>query len=377
MGWRVRKYPLPKVVKTELENLSEMHPLVASMRSAAGATFSQLETATHLLPGTATAAWAERVVSNETDNKLKKLVGDDQRLPFLVMDSSESDDVAIGLSVGDRYFDGSDWFDEIPPESHLEKYDQDTVAFVAAALSDGADLVVLRQWTPLAFITAAGNQLDSPKDTTELPAKSLVVAIVDDIDKDAVLELVAIAPGPTLFRRHDGQWYDDPEWLQKVRAVVPPPMVQLEPGQIDGVVSQVDAATVGEPFKKEKKEKSEEGKSKPVRSSAGFTDEHWNRADEVAIRMALVAAKGNKVQGAKGAEQLRKYWLSGKGAAKIRWGTKGDWTRCVKQLTKYLGPRAKGYCNLMHARKLGMYPGQKKPPSAKVKAEAIAKQRGK
>lgn len=57
-----------------------------------------------------------------------------------------------------------------------------------------------------------------------------------------------------------------------------------------------------------------------------------------------------------GAEQLRRYWAEGKGAAKIRWGTGGDWYRCTKHLRKYMGTRAKGYCNLLHKRALGYYP---------------------
>ena len=48
------------------------------------------------------------------------------------------------------------------------------------------------------------------------------------------------------------------------------------------------------------------------------------------------------------AETLRQYWTTGKGASKIRWGTPGDWSRCTRQLSKYLGARAKGYCQLRH-----------------------------
>ena len=58
------------------------------------------------------------------------------------------------------------------------------------------------------------------------------------------------------------------------------------------------------------------------------------------------------------AERLRRYWLNGEGAAKIAWGTPGDWTRCVANLTPYMGTRAKGYCNLLHKRKLGKYPNE-------------------
>lgn len=60
------------------------------------------------------------------------------------------------------------------------------------------------------------------------------------------------------------------------------------------------------------------------------------------------------------AETLRRYWSSGgKGGAKIRWGTPGDWTRCERQLRKYLGPRAKGYCQKMHKRNTGVFTGSR------------------
>lgn len=60
------------------------------------------------------------------------------------------------------------------------------------------------------------------------------------------------------------------------------------------------------------------------------------------------------------AEKLRRYWVHGEGAAKIQWGTPGDWKRCVAELSKYMGTRAKGYCNLRHHDALGVYPGQEK-----------------
>lgn len=59
------------------------------------------------------------------------------------------------------------------------------------------------------------------------------------------------------------------------------------------------------------------------------------------------------------ATTLRRYWTTGPGAAKIRWGTRGDWTRCVKQLRKYMGPRAKGYCQNLHKRATSVYTGSR------------------
>lgn len=70
-----------------------------------------------------------------------------------------------------------------------------------------------------------------------------------------------------------------------------------------------------------------------------------------------MASRGRSSRG--NADQLRRYWTSGPGAAKIRWGTPGDWTRCTRQLHKYMGSRAKGYCQLLHRRATGVYTGSR------------------
>ena len=87
-----------------------------------------------------------------------------------------------------------------------------------------------------------------------------------------------------------------------------------------------------------------------------------NTVDDVALKMqeaisvaqAIIAAGGaDRNRG--NAEKLRRYWTRGKGALKIRWGQPGDWKRCVRYLSKYLGPRSKGYCQLRHKEALGIY----------------------
>ncbi|QGF20256.1 hypothetical protein SEA_SIXAMA_77 [Gordonia phage Sixama] len=60
------------------------------------------------------------------------------------------------------------------------------------------------------------------------------------------------------------------------------------------------------------------------------------------------------------ASHLRKYWVRGKGAVKIKWGTEGDFTRCVSQMRKYLGERARGYCAKRHKETVGYWPGDKR-----------------
>jgi hypothetical protein len=80
--------------------------------------------------------------------------------------------------------------------------------------------------------------------------------------------------------------------------------------------------------------------------------------DTAFVSDGLEAKAGGADRNRGGAGKLRRYWTHGAGAAKIRWGTPGDFMRCVHQLEKYLGPRAKGYCNLRHQEAVGGPPGQ-------------------
>ena len=56
--------------------------------------------------------------------------------------------------------------------------------------------------------------------------------------------------------------------------------------------------------------------------------------------------------------QLQRYWLAGKGAAKIRWGQKNDFYRCVRQLRKYFPDEPEGLCNILHQKAVGAAPGK-------------------
>lgn len=60
-----------------------------------------------------------------------------------------------------------------------------------------------------------------------------------------------------------------------------------------------------------------------------------------------------------GARRLRHYWTRGPGAAKIVWGTPGDFNRCVAQLGKYVTD-PKGLCNVYHRSATGHAPGKHK-----------------
>lgn len=55
--------------------------------------------------------------------------------------------------------------------------------------------------------------------------------------------------------------------------------------------------------------------------------------------------------------QLQRYWLAGKGAAKILWNIPGDFLRCVRQLRKYFPTDPEGLCNILHTKATGGPPG--------------------
>lgn len=59
-------------------------------------------------------------------------------------------------------------------------------------------------------------------------------------------------------------------------------------------------------------------------------------------------------------QTLRTYWTSGEGAAKIRWGTDGDFNRCRRQLAKYVPnpDYLAGTCANLHYVALGVWPGR-------------------
>jgi len=57
-------------------------------------------------------------------------------------------------------------------------------------------------------------------------------------------------------------------------------------------------------------------------------------------------------------DNLEDYWKHGEGAAKIRWGTDGDWTRCHIHLTKHVGSeQASRICAQWHHDLLHIWPG--------------------
>jgi hypothetical protein len=253
--------------------------------------------------------------------------------------------------------------------------------------------------------------------------EALYFAIVDEVDKTAVLDAVAIVKQngqPSAFVRAQGQWTASPDMLSQLQGSTPPPVVELpDPETVKTVLEQIDAHDAGEdqtePPASETVPAPEaapiaasgyampngsytiidvEDLQNAVVASAGsqdlFVKAHIRKRARALNRMDIVpaewrefslaeigelsASKGlygefgeilvaSGVPGVadtpsdfKNVAKLQAYWTHGKGALKIRWGTKGDLTRAHRHLSKYVGPqRAWGLAQKYHRSLFGVY----------------------
>ena len=186
-------------------------------------------------------------------------------------------------------------------------------------------------------------------ETSDIPA--IYMAIVAPDDPLAVLDLVALIPATaeeakaTTFTRKPGKWEKNERILADLNSPTPPPLVVLDDDSLTQVLEQIDGAL---------ETKTAAAWVEPLDCSLTAIYS-YSTGDLVAM-----VAEGGIDRNRGNAEKLRRYGLYGKGAAKIRWNTPGDWTRCFRQLSKYMGPRARGYCALRHKEATGMWTGDKR-----------------
>lgn len=76
----------------------------------------------------------------------------------------------------------------------------------------------------------------------------------------------------------------------------------------------------------------------------------------------LSAADGQDFQ-SKMPAQLKRYWLTGEGAAKIGWGTPGSFDRCVRSLRDDFPQDPEGLCANLYHEATGKWPGQNRGDS--------------
>ncbi|HEX6681562.1 MAG TPA: hypothetical protein VF062_02150 [Candidatus Limnocylindrales bacterium] len=238
---------------------------------------------------------------------------------FYGVPSSEDPDLLTALvrrvdDAAHEVLQADGTWQEWAPTSALEVLDSDTAGELAGAITAGGAGLLRLYGQPLAFLPP----------TDSLQAAALIshggaappniagndwktFAVVHEADPGAVLDLVRFREGETQ-RYENAAWTPDNEPL-----LASLPMVQLDDRQLEDVLGQ--------------------------------------------MQPSLVADAPLTVSPDPRAERLRRYWSSGRGAAKIRWNSPSDWKRCYRQLRKYMGERAKGWCQNMHRRNTGMWTG--------------------
>lgn len=351
--------------------------------------------------------------------------------------------------------------------------DEELTAVTAAALAETDGLLLMFD-EPIARLPFEPITAAAPDDVQGVH----YYAVVDSTDTSAVMNVVAISPGPVVRTRQAGKWTVDDKTLGLLTGIQPPPLVELDPQQLKMVLAQVDSGAVAAQENPDNVESlgnedainaknqaaaaGDDGGQGPVsgtdavaasglvtaifeyesmrdaelgmiaglegalddydsqkrsefdaamdrlresgtddeitalqRSESARRDELAGTRESLSIRreaadircrkltaeavlasasdtrirqhvietlvnaVPITAATGGADRNRGNAEVLRRYWLHGKGALKIRWGTSGDWTRCYRHLRKYLGVRAKGYCQLRHKDANGFYTGSR------------------
>lgn len=287
-------------------------------------------------------------------------------LGFYGITDPENEDKLVGLLR--REGDGG--YEELTAagwKPYATRYDRtveiltrELAADLAEAITAGASGLVRRYFWPLAFLPPEAMTASAPagevvEKVTAGPNDGWTeYAIVDDLDPGAVLELIRLRPGPELLAYRNGVWDEAPELLAQLQGVQPPPLVELTQEQLDSVLAQVG----GSEDQAQREDAEAQVESSTAEAEAPVeTSSAVDEGDLVAAAGALVADAPLTVSPDPRAEKLRRYWTTGKGAAKIRWGTPGDWTRCYRQLRKYMGVRAKGYCQNLHKRATGQWAG--------------------
>jgi hypothetical protein len=263
---------------------------------------------------------------------------------------------------------------------------------------------------------------------SEAPAaegSALYFAIVDEVDKSAVMNAFAILKennAPKAYLRENATWAESPDVLADIQGTTPPPVVELEtPEPAKSVLAQIDQ------HDSTQTQETTDSETEPAVVTASAFDSAAERgyalyngsypifdANDLAVCVAEFSAKGDPAdtevkrhirkrafalnrmdlvpadwrtptvfergeelesapnlygefgevivaggghRGHRGgnAATLKRYWTIGRGALKIRWGTKGDLTRAHRHLAKYVGPeRAWGLAQNYHQSLFGV-----------------------
>lgn len=84
----------------------------------------------------------------------------------------------------------------------------------------------------------------------------------------------------------------------------------------------------------------------------------------------VVSADGSDAFRSNMPPQLKRYWLRGEGAAKIRWGTPGAFDRCVRNLRDDFPQNTEGLCANLYREATGRWPGSRRGKASVARTSA-------
>jgi len=193
----------------------------------------------------------------------------------------------------------------------------------------------------------------------------IYMAEVDEANQSAVLELLAMVPATTdggdsqVLRYTSNGWVSDPKVLRQLKSTAPPAIVSLDEAAFNDTLTQVQAFYQTPEGKAQAEQEAKEATSVAA-SGAGIWGEYGEIVEITAGGVPGIADTPGDIAAT---EKLKRYWTTGTGGtAKVRWGTPGDMTRCMRHLRKYM-PRKDmhaGYCAELHHQMTGTWPGDRR-----------------
>lgn len=237
----------------------------------------------------------------------------------------------------------------------------------------------------------SGSAIESPEKSDIAP---LYLAVVDEADPSAVLELLAMTPASTtgtetvVWRRDPTGWVRDDDMLRKLKSSAPPPVVKLDQAAYLDTIAQVDAfyktpegqapeqqpATPSPPATAPNPPQA----TSPVAAAVSGYGPHGELLpvllhDDPAVLAAGIPGIADTPGDRANVNRLKRYWLVGGGALKIRWNTPGDMKRCMRLLKKYMQKpgMSEGYCAELHHTATGMWPGDRRNRNMGLRASGL------
>jgi hypothetical protein len=121
------------------------------------------------------------------------------------------------------------------------------------------------------------------------------------------------------------------------------------------------AAAAADPVKPRSFETAPEGVVPAGAEPAAPVHAHDVDPDEISYASLYTVTAATRPGGLKRGNLavLIRYWTRGEGRAKIRFGTGGDFNRCLRHLSKYVPPNeVQGFCARLHKIATGQWPGR-------------------